>query len=106
MDVAVLLAMVALGFRHGFDWHHIAAITDITSTTSSSHADVGVPFGGPVSGGVTATGFIGAQRLRTIYVVFGLVAGALSLYVGLLFVFGLGTALPDLQQLLFGTEPD
>src|SRR5688500_476465 len=303
MDVAVLLAMVALGFRHGFDWDHIAAITDITSTTSSSHADVGVSFGAPVSGGgahgehvvdhdhsherapvahtlresrftheqrhalglatlyalghaamvvllgiaallfaailpewvdpilekvvgvtlvllgvwvlfsvtqylrgkgdfrlrsrwmlvfdlarygwgalqarihghehhpslhatqygartavgvglthgvgaetgsqavllagvagagadasrgvliliaftvgllvanslvafVTATGFIGAQRLRTIYVVFGLVAGALSLYVGLLFVFGLGTALPDLQQLLFGTEPD
>ena len=302
MDIAVLLAMVALGFRHGFDWDHIAAITDITSTTSSSHADVGVSIGAPVSGGahgehvvdhdhsherapvahtlresrftheqrhalglatlyalghaamvvvlgiaallfaailpewvdpilekvvgltlvllgvwvlfsvtqylrgkgdfrlrsrwmlvfdlarygwgalqarihghehhpsphatqygartafgvgvihgigaetgsqavmlagvagagadasrgvliliaftvgllvanslvafVTATGFIGAQRLRTIYVVFGLVAGALSLYVGLLFVFGLGTALPDLQQLLFGTEPD
>jgi high-affinity nickel-transport protein len=302
MDVAVLLAMVALGFRHGFDWDHIAAITDITSTTSSSHADVGVPFGAPVAAGahgehvvdhdhsherapvahalresrftheqrhalglatlyalghaamvvvlgvaallfaailpewvdpilekvvgvtlvllglwvlfsvtqylrgkgdfrlrsrwmlvfdfvrygwgalqarihghehrpslhatqygprtafgvgvihgvgaetgsqavllagvagagtdatrgvlillaftlgllaantlvafVTATGFIGAQRLRTIYVVFGIVAGALSLYIGLLFVFGLGTALPDLQQLLFGSEPE
>ena len=302
MDIAVLLAMVALGFRHGFDWDLIAAITDITSTTSASHADVGVPFGSPLSGGahgehvvdhghshanapvahalresrftheqrhalglatlyalghaamvvvlgvaallfaailpewvdpilekfvgltlvllgvwvlfsvtqylrgkgdlrlrsrwmllfdfarygwgalqarvhghqhrpslhatqygpktafgvgvihgigaetgtqalllagvagasadtsrgvliliaftigllisnslvafVTATGFIGAQRLRTIYVVFGLVAGALSLYVGLLFVFGLGTALPDLQQLLFGTDSD
>ncbi len=302
MDIAVLLAMVALGFRHGFDWDHIAAITDITSTTSASHADVGVPFGSPLSGGahgehvvdhehshanapvahalresrftheqrhalglatlyalghaamvvvlgvaallfaailpdwldpilerfvgltlvllgvwvlfsvtqylrgkgdfrlrsrwmllfdfarygwgalqarvhghqhrpslhatqygpktafgvgvihgigaetgtqalllagvagastdasrgvliliaftigllisnslvafVTATGFIGAQRLRTIYVVFGLVAGALSLYIGLLFVLGLGAALPDLQQLLFGTEPD
>ena len=299
MDVAVLLAMVALGFRHGFDWDHIAAITDITSTTSASHGDVSVPLGSPVSAGahgehvvdhehshadapvthalresrftheqrhalglatlyalghaatvvllgiaallfaailpewldpilekivgvtlvllgvwvlfsvtqylrgkgelrlrsrwmlvfdmarygwgalqarihghehhpsmhatqygprtafgvgvihgigaetgsqavllagvagagadpsrgvlillafttgllianslvafVTATGFIGAQRLRTIYVIFGIVAGALSLYIGLLFVFGLGTALPDLQQLLFGT---
>lgn len=298
MDVAVLVAMVALGFRHGFDWDHIAAITDITSTTSASHADVSVPLGSPVSAGahgehvvehdhshagapvahalresrftheqrhalglatlyalghaamvvvlgiaallfaailpewvdpilekvvgvtlvllgawvlfsvtqylrgkadfrlrsrwmlvfdmarygwgalqarvhghehhpsmhatqygprtafgvgvihgigaetgsqavllagvagagadasrgvmillaftvgllianslvafVTATGFIGAQRLRTIYVLFGLVAGALSLYIGLLFIFGLGTALPDLQQLLFG----
>lgn len=302
MDVAVLLAMVALGFRHGFDWDHIAAITDITSTTSSSHADIRVPFASPLSGGahgehvvehdhshtnapvahalresrftheqrhalslatlyalghatmvvllgvaallfaailpawvdpilervvgvtlvllgvwvlfsvaqylrgkgelrlrsrwmllfdfarygwgalqarvhghehrpslhatqygpktafgvgvihgvgaetgtqalllagvagasadasrgvlillaftiglvlsnslvalVTATGFIGAQRLRTIYVIFGLVAGALSLYVGLLFVFGLGADLPDLQQLLFGSEPN
>lgn len=301
MDVALIFAMVALGFRHGFDWDHIAAITDITSTTSSSHADVGVPFGAPLSGGahgehvvghdhshetapvthalresrftheqrhalglaslyalghaamvvvlgiaallfaailpewldpilekvvgvtlvllgvwvlfsvtqylrgkgdlrlrsrwmlvfdfarygwgalqarvhghehhpslhatqygprtafgvgvihgvgaetgsqavllagvagagadagrgvfilfaftvgllaanslvalVTATGFIGAQRLRRIYIVFGLVAGALSLYIGLLFVFGLGTSLPDLQQLLFGGEP-
>src|SRR3989442_828271 len=31
--------MVVLGFRHGFDWDHIAAITDITSTTPASHAD-------------------------------------------------------------------
>src|SRR2546426_597181 len=31
--------MVVLGFRHGFDWDHIAAITDITSTTTASHAD-------------------------------------------------------------------
>ena len=52
---------------------------------------------------ITATGFIGAQRLRTIYVVLGLVAGALSLYVGIVFLLGLGTALPDLQQILFGT---
>ena len=40
--------MVALGFRHGFDWDHIAAITDITSTTTASHADVNVPAGAPV----------------------------------------------------------
>ena len=47
--VAVLPGMVALGFRHGFDWDHIAAITDITSTTSASHADVAVPLGAPVT---------------------------------------------------------
>ena len=47
--VAVLLGMVALGFRHGFDWDHIAAITDITSTTSASHADVTARFGAPVT---------------------------------------------------------
>ena len=50
---------------------------------------------------VTATGFIGAQRLRVVYVVLGLVAGLLSLYIGLLFVFGLGAGLPDLQELIF-----
>lgn len=41
--------MIALGFRHGFDWDHIAAITDITSTTTASHADVNVPAGAPVA---------------------------------------------------------
>ncbi len=47
-SVALLLGVVALGFRHGFDWDHIAAITDITSTTASSHTDVDVPVGAPV----------------------------------------------------------
>ncbi len=46
--VALILGVVALGFRHGFDWDHIAAITDITSTTASSHTDVDVPVGAPV----------------------------------------------------------
>lgn len=48
MDVALILGMVALGFRHGFDWDHIAAITDITTTTSTSHADVGVSATAPL----------------------------------------------------------
>ncbi len=47
-SAALLLGMVALGFRHGFDWDHIAAITDITSTTTASHADVDVPARAPV----------------------------------------------------------
>ncbi len=53
---------------------------------------------------VSATGFIGAQRLRQIYVALGVVVGVASLYIGLLFVFGLGAALPDLQQMLFGGD--
>ncbi|HVR88245.1 MAG TPA: hypothetical protein VHG53_01705 [Candidatus Limnocylindria bacterium] len=52
---------------------------------------------------VSATGFIGAQRLRTLYVVVGALAGLSSLVIGLIFIAGLGTALPDLQQLFFGT---
>jgi hypothetical protein len=35
----VLVTGLLLGIRHGFDWDHIAAITDITSTTPA--ADVG-----------------------------------------------------------------
>src|SRR5213076_2834416 len=50
----------------------------------------------------SATGFIGAQRLRTLYVIVGAVAGVSSLVIGLFFIAGLGTALPDLQELLFG----
>ena len=51
---------------------------------------------------VSATGFIGAQRLRTLYLIVGAVAGISSLVIGLFFIAGLGTALPDLQELLFG----
>lgn len=47
--VGVLLGMVALGFRHGFDWDHIAAITDITSTTTAGHTEVDVPASSPVT---------------------------------------------------------
>src|SRR5262249_61525214 len=47
--VTLLLGMAALGFRHGFDWDHIAAITDITSTTTAGHTEVDVPAGAPVT---------------------------------------------------------
>jgi high-affinity nickel-transport protein len=34
-SVGILAGALALGVRHGMDWDHIAAITDITSTTAS-----------------------------------------------------------------------
>jgi hypothetical protein len=34
--IGVLVTGLALGIRHGIDWDHIAAITDITSTTSAA----------------------------------------------------------------------
>jgi high-affinity nickel-transport protein len=37
VGVGVLLTGLFLGIRHGIDWDHIAAITDITSTTASAH---------------------------------------------------------------------
>jgi len=36
-SIGILTAALALGIRHGIDWDHIAAITDITSTTAASH---------------------------------------------------------------------
>src|SRR5919201_6550198 len=36
--IALLLAAFTLGLRHGVDWDHIAAITDITSTTGAAQA--------------------------------------------------------------------
>ena len=53
---------------------------------------------------VSATGFIGAQRLRTVYVIVGAFAGLSSLVIGLFFIAGLGAALPDLQELMFGAR--
>lgn len=35
--LGVLLTGLFLGIRHGIDWDHIAAITDITSTTAAAH---------------------------------------------------------------------
>jgi hypothetical protein len=36
--LGVLLTGLTLGIRHGIDWDHIAAITDITSTTAAASA--------------------------------------------------------------------
>ena len=36
VSLGLIGGALALGFRHGIDWDHIAAITDITSTTASA----------------------------------------------------------------------
>ena len=36
-SLGIVAAALALGIRHGIDWDHIAAITDITSTTAAAH---------------------------------------------------------------------
>ena len=35
-SIGILVTGLLLGFRHGFDWDHIAAITDITSTSATA----------------------------------------------------------------------
>src|SRR3954470_9222761 len=36
--LGILITGLLLGFRHGFDWDHLAAITDITSTSAAADA--------------------------------------------------------------------
>jgi high-affinity nickel-transport protein len=36
--IGLLGTALVLGFRHGFDWDHLAAITDVTSTTATADA--------------------------------------------------------------------
>jgi high-affinity nickel-transport protein len=36
--VGLMTTALLLGFRHGFDWDHIAAIADVTSTTATADA--------------------------------------------------------------------
>jgi hypothetical protein len=40
--IGVLVTGLLLGFRHGFDWDHIAAITDITSTSAAADVATGI----------------------------------------------------------------
>ncbi|HYL40607.1 MAG TPA: hypothetical protein VET90_04795, partial [Candidatus Binatus sp.] len=40
--IGLLTTALVLGFRHGFDWDHLAAITDVTSTTTTADvAEIG-----------------------------------------------------------------
>jgi high-affinity nickel permease len=36
--IGLITTALVLGFRHGFDWDHLAAITDVTSTTATADA--------------------------------------------------------------------
>ena len=80
----------------------IAGVTGTTGIVILLAFVVGLLISNTLVAVVSASGFIGAQRMRTVYVIVGAFAGVASLVIGALFVVGLGTALPDLQQILFG----
>jgi hypothetical protein len=80
----------------------IAGVTGTTGIVILLAFVVGLVISNTLVAVVSASGFIGAQRMRTVYVIVGAFAGVASLVIGALFVVGLGTALPDLQQILFG----
>ena len=80
----------------------VAGVTGVTGIVILLAFVVGLLISNTLVAVVSASGFIGAQRMRTLYVIVGAFAGAASLLIGLIFIGGLGTVLPDLQQLLFG----
>ncbi len=80
----------------------IAGVTGTTGIVILLAFIVGLLLSNTLVAVVSASGFIGAQRMRTLYVIVGAFAGVASLVIGGLFIVGLGTVLPDLQQLLFG----
>jgi high-affinity nickel-transport protein len=82
----------------------IAGVTGTTGIVILLAFVVGLLISNTLVAVVSASGFIGAQRMRTVYVIVGAFAGVASLVIGALFVAGLGTALPDLQQILFGGQ--
>jgi len=84
----------------------IAGVTGVTGIVILLAFIVGLLASNTLVAVVSASGFIGAQRLRTVYVIVGFVAGLGSLLIGILFISGLGTALPDLQQVLFGPRTE
>src|SRR5438094_198332 len=84
----------------------IAGVTGVTGIVILLAFIVGLLASNTLVAVVSASGFIGAQRLRTVNVIVGFVAGLGSLLIGVLFIGGLGTALPDLQQVLFGPRTE
>ena len=42
MASSVFVAAVVFGFRHGFDWDHIAALTDLTGSQAESRRSMGL----------------------------------------------------------------
>ena len=50
---------------------------------------------------ISASGFLASQGRRQLYVVVGAIAGAFSLVIGAVFLFGIEDVLPNLEH-LFG----
>jgi hypothetical protein len=80
----------------------IAGVSGVTGIVILLAFIVGLLISNTLVAVLSASGFIGAQRMRTVYVIVGAFAGTASLAIGLLFIGGLGTVLPDLQEVIFG----
>jgi hypothetical protein len=67
--IGLITTALVLGIRHGFDWDHLAAITDVTSTTTTAeaaeldHASVHERAALAVPAAAVATGTVGAASV-------------------------------------------
>ncbi|MDX2239865.1 MAG: hypothetical protein NW224_04195 [Leptolyngbyaceae cyanobacterium bins.302] len=76
------------------------ATTKLTASLLLLTFTIGLLCSNSLVAAFSLTGFVSASTRRNVYVVVGALAGVFSLFVGFLFVTGLGTDLPDLQELL------
>jgi cytochrome c biogenesis protein CcdA len=76
------------------------ATTKLTASLLLLTFTIGLLLSNSLVAAFSLTGFVSASTRRNVYVVVGALAGVFSLFVGFFFVTGLGTALPDLQELL------
>ena len=76
------------------------ATTKLTASLLLMMFTIGLLLSNTLVAAFSLTGFVSASTRRNVYVVVGALAGVFSLFVGFFFVTGLGTDLPDLQELL------
>ncbi len=76
------------------------ATTKLTASLLLLTFTIGLLVSNSLVAAFSLTGFVSASTRRNVYVVVGALAGVFSLFVGFFFVTGLGTDLPDLQELL------
>lgn len=98
-----------VGMIHGIGAETATQALLIAAVGGASSAGLGVPMliafviGLVISNTVivilTATGFIASQARTRIYVVVGVLAGALSLWIGFVFLFQAEGSLPNLEEL-------
>ena len=63
--LGLLWTALVLGIRHGFDWDHIAAITDVTSTTATADVAEAVHAGSHIAAApILSHGHGGADEVR------------------------------------------
>ncbi len=74
------------------------ATTAFTGTLMLMSFVVGLLMSNTLVAAFAAFGFVSSHTKQNVYLVIGAVAGGFSLIVGLLFLFGLGAELPDLQE--------
>ena len=101
-----------VGMIHGIGAETITQVVFFGTVAAAANEGLGIPalvafiVGLLISNSIvvliTATGFIASRVRQRLYVAIGVVAGAFSLVIGTVFLFGLEAQLPSLEAWLFG----